>query len=302
LRWTWVVIGGVAALLVVAVVDSFRSAKVSPVAAATPSTHTLPRTSTLSACSDQKPSISIDLSGKEATITAVTFREDDPCRFPPLRPTLTIKDRTGKTLVELVQPPVRLEGLLPGSRQSVHLRIPEDMPGCLAGGPFLAVASLGPYPSRRRFSGSLIDCPSPQERVTDRARKAWMARAVPICTHGSGRRPRLSPSLTELEVEAERITRGARSGAEKLRKLSALPAPRADRSRIERLLSLMAQAVASLRQEAAAAAAGDRERAHKLHAKSVGLADEQDTVLLNIAVLGDVRPELLSRCTIGEPD
>jgi hypothetical protein len=299
MRWTGAVIGGLAALLVVAVVDSFRSSGGKPVASTTASAHMLADTSTLPACTDQQPSISIDLSGKAATITAEAFREEDPCRFPPLKPTLTIKDQTGKTLVELGQPAVKFEGLLAGSRQrvDVHLRIPEDMPGCLEGGPFLAVASLGPYAGRRRFSGSLIGCPSPQERVTDRARKAWFAGARSICSADNNvRRRRLNPSLTALELEAEWSKRMARSAAAPLRKLSALPAPDADRARIERLLSLMAEQVAVVRLEAAAAAAGDRVRAHKLRAKSVGLARQIDGVLGGIASLWDAPPERLWQC------
>jgi hypothetical protein len=88
----------------------------------------------------------------------------------------------------------------------------------------------------------------------------------------------------------------ARSAAHDLRKLSALPAPRADRARIERMLSLMAEKVAALRLEAAAAAAGDRVRAHRLHAKSFRLAQEIDEALWGLASLWDVRPELLWPC------
>jgi hypothetical protein len=299
MRWTWVVIGGVAALLVVAVVDSYRSSAGKAIESTTTSTHTLAGASTLPACTDQQPSISIELSGKAATITALASREEDPCRLAALKPTLTIKSRTGRTLVELGQPPVQFENLLLGSPQRVHFRIPEGMPGCLEGGPFLARASLGPYPARRRFSGSLIGCPSPQERDTDGARKAWIARAIPICKADANvRRPRLSPSLTALEVEAEWSSRVARSAVEPLRRLKALPVPRADRARIERMLSLMAEQVEVLRLEAASAAAGDRVRAHKLRVKSAGLTDQQDGVLARLALLWDVAPEPLWRCTI----
>ena len=51
--------------------------------------------------------------------------------------------------------------------QSVLFRLPTDMAGCPEGGPFLAEASLGPYPGRRRFSGSFIDCPSSAEPIID---------------------------------------------------------------------------------------------------------------------------------------
>ena len=90
--------------------------------------------------------------------------------------------------------------------------------------------------------------------------------------------------------------RVARSAAYNLRKLSTLPAPRADRARIERMLSLMAEQVAALRLEVAAAASGDRVRAHRLHAKAVGLAQQIDDALWGLASLWDMRPEPLSRC------
>jgi hypothetical protein len=54
MRWTWAVIGGVAALLLVAVVDSFRSSGEKPVASTTPSKHTLAGNSTLPPCTDQQ--------------------------------------------------------------------------------------------------------------------------------------------------------------------------------------------------------------------------------------------------------
>jgi hypothetical protein len=126
-------------------------------------------------------SLAIDVYGKSARIVARASREEDPCRFPALEPALTIKDRTGETLVELAQPPVPHEILRPGGRRSVLFRLPTDMAGCREGGPFLAEASLDPFPVRRRLSGSLIDCPSPQERATDQARQAWTAAATRIC-------------------------------------------------------------------------------------------------------------------------
>jgi hypothetical protein len=294
MRWTWAVIGGVAALLVVALVDSFRSSGEDSVASTRTSTHTLAENSTLPPCSDQELSLRIDLSGKAARIVA---RVEGACRFPALKPTLTIKDRTGNTLIELAQPPVRVESLRPGWRQSVLFRLPTDMAGCREGGPFLAQASIGPYPGRRRFSGSLIDCPSPQERVTDQARQAWTAAAIRICGSDPNlREPRRNPNRTALEIEAAMSRRVARSAAYSLRKLSALPAPRADRARIERMLSLMSEQVAVLRLEGAAAAAGDRVRAHRLHAKAVGLAQDIDEALWGLASLWEVRPELLSPC------
>jgi hypothetical protein len=297
MRWTWAVIGGVAALLVVAVVDSFRSSGEEPVASTTASRHTLAGNSTLPACTDQQLSLSIDLSGKAARIVARHSREEEPCRFPALEPALTIKDRTGKTLVEFARPPVRLESLRPGVPQSVLFRLPTDMAGCPEGGPFLAEASLGPYPGRRRFSGFLIDCPSPQERVTHQARQAWTAAATRICSHDPNlREPRRSPNRTALEIEAAWSRRMARSAAYRLRKLSALPAPRPDRAPIERMLSLMAEQVAALRLEAAAAAAGDRVRANRPHAKAVGLAQQIDDALSGLASLWDVRPEPLWTC------
>ena len=292
---TWAAIGGVAALLVVAVVDSFRSSGEKPVASTTASTHTLAGNSTLPPCTDQQQlSLRIDLSGKAAKIVA---RTEDSCRFPALEPTLTIKDRTGKTLIELAHPPVQLESLHLGVPQSVLFRLPTDMAGCREGGPFLAEASLGPYPGRRRFSGSLIDCPSPHERVTDQGRQAWTAAAIRICGSDPNlREPRPSPKRTALEIEAASSRRVARSAAYSLRKLSALPAPRADRARIERMLSLMAEQVVALRLEGAAAAAGDRVRAHRLQAKAVGLAQDLDEALWGLASLWAVRPDPFFRC------
>ena len=52
MHWTWAVIGGFAALLGVAVVDSFRSSGEKPVASTTASTHTLAADSTLYRDSD----------------------------------------------------------------------------------------------------------------------------------------------------------------------------------------------------------------------------------------------------------
>ena len=205
---TWAVIGGVAALLGVAVVDSLRSSGEKPVASTTASTHTLAGNSTLPPCTDQQQlSLRIDLSGKDAEIVA---RAEDSCRFPALEPALTIKDRTGKTLIELAHPPVRLESLHLGVPQSVLFRLPTDMAGCREGGPFLAEASLGPYPARRRFSGSLIDCASPHEQVTDQARQAWTAAAIRICGSDPNlREPRSSPKFSG---QAENAIEQALSG------------------------------------------------------------------------------------------
>lgn len=293
MRWTWAVIGGVAALLGFAAVDSLRSSGKEPVASTTASTPTLAGNSTLPPCRDPRLSLRIEVSGKDVRLVA---RAEDACRFPALEPTLTIKDRTGKTLVEFAQPPVRIESLRPGWRHSVRIRLPNDMAGCREGGPFLAEASLGPYPVRRRFSGLLIDCPSPQERATDQARQAWTAAATRICGRAPDPEPRRSPNRTELEIQASLSRRAAHTTAYSLRRLSALAAPRVDRARIERMLSLMAEQVAALRLETAAAAAGDRVRARRLHAKAVGLAQDIDQALWELASLWDVRPELLWPC------
>lgn len=171
------------------VADSLRASGGEPAASTTASTHTLAGKNTLPPCRDPRLSLRIELSGKAARIVAST---EDSCRFPALEPALTIKDRTGNTLVELAQPPVRLESLRLGMPQSVLFRLPTDMAGCREGGPFLAQASLGPYPVRRRFSGSLIDCRRPRsESRIKRGRHGPLrphesAAAIPISMNHDG--------------------------------------------------------------------------------------------------------------------
>lgn len=158
-RLTWVVVGGVVALLVVAGVDALRSSESETAASATmASTTALENLDRLSPrCTRPQIVVSIEVRGGIATNVVREFGSD-ACHLRRVRLGLTIRDRAGKTVWEGAMP--AFEGnYSPGFEQTVHFPYPNPVPHCDRRGPFLALVTVGPYSVRRNLSGDEIGCP-----------------------------------------------------------------------------------------------------------------------------------------------
>jgi hypothetical protein len=152
-RLTWVVVGAVAALLAVAGVDALRSSGHDTSASTTTpdADRRLPR------CTAQEIAISIDVLGGQA---ALVLRDAGgrPCQLPSFQVRLTVEDRAGHRLSPEASPHLPPVGgrLSPGIEQTTNF--PEYIPDCHTRGPFLGIATVGPYSARRTVSGRAIGC------------------------------------------------------------------------------------------------------------------------------------------------
>lgn len=179
---------------------------------------------------------------------------------------------------------------------------------CPRRGPFVALATVGPYSARRgNLSRSEIACGGTQGSV-NRLRAEYVAQAVAICTGANTRFGSLEAEatpdgteLTELELEAAWSKAAARASEEGLTKLRALPPPEADRTRVKQVLSLMEQQTDVLRQLAAAASAGDTARVRMLSDRRVRLTHQRDGLVFRLALLWGVSAKALSGCPVSLP-
>jgi hypothetical protein len=159
---TWItrlVIGAVVALLFVAGADALRSSDHGTSAPASMNTDRearapTPKLSTTTAegggppalCTRQQIVVSLAVREQTGILSARTA--GSRCRLPGLLAHLTIKDRAGNTIWEDGFPSRFGGAVRPGSKQSIHFPIPTEDLRCRQGGPFLALATLGPFSAR----------------------------------------------------------------------------------------------------------------------------------------------------------
>ena len=175
-RLSWLVIGGVAVIVVAAAVDAIRSSE--PSASSSTSRETATERSAgeatlvvvatpegLPRCTVQNIGVSIDVLGGTAT-AVVRHVRGRPCHLTPLPVRLLVSDRAGRR-VRLAAvdegPPVqtRVAGdFSPGFEQLIDIPyLAEPQLGdCDRAGPFTAFVIVGPYSAQRKLSGSEVDC------------------------------------------------------------------------------------------------------------------------------------------------
>jgi hypothetical protein len=212
---------------------------------------------------------------------------DSSCRLPGLLADLTIKDRAGNATFH-AGPGSRLSGpVLPASGPTEPFPIPSDFPLCGRGGPYLVLATLGPYSARRNLPGWRIGCPSVPASVK-RLRAKYIARADAICRAATARF-----RVAEAKVGTEPAwSKAAAQASEKaLAKLRAIPPPQVDRVLIKRLLALMEQQTEVLRQEASA---GDT-------SEYIPARHQKDDLVFRLASLWGVPPDPLWGCPVALP-
>lgn len=174
-RLSWLVIGGVAVILVAAVFEAIRSPGPS---ASSPRQETatersagktrltgVTRPESLSRCTVQNIVVSIDVLGGMATV-AVRHVWGRPCHLAPLPVRLSVTDRVGRR-VRLAT----LEGgedvrsraggdFSPGFEQLIdvpYLAEPQ-LSNCDRPGTFTAFVIVGPHSAQRKLSGSEVGC------------------------------------------------------------------------------------------------------------------------------------------------
>ena len=305
-RLNWVVGGGIGALLFVAGVDAFRSSD-GETSAPTPTaaTTTVTGASALPDCTRQQLAVSIEArpftetSSGRIAIIEVRSLNDSSCRLPGLPANVTIEDRAGNAIFQAGGPASRLSGaVLPASGQTAAFPISNDVPRCGRGGPYLALATLGPYAARRNFPGWTIGCPSVPESV-NRLRAKYVARADAICSAATSRvrAALLTPGTKLTELQAWNKV-AARVSEKALAKLRALPPPEPDRARVKLLLSFMERQTDVLRQ---AATAGDIARVESLSVERIRLTHRKDELVYRLAALWGASPDALYGCPVSLP-
>jgi hypothetical protein len=158
-RLTWVIVGGVATLLIVAGVDALRSSKNELPAATTTAAMTSPEGAevTLPRCARGQITISLEVR-RRIVVNAVENVGSGPCHLGSVMLGLTMEDRAGKTAWQGALPSALWGDLQSRSQQTVRFPIPNDIPRCHRRDPFLLVATAGDYSDRRRLTGREIGC------------------------------------------------------------------------------------------------------------------------------------------------
>jgi hypothetical protein len=167
-------VGGVAALLVVAGIDALRStlSEDAPSAPTNP-TATVPPSlvSAAPACTREQMAVSIevrhasktapqglDVLPRRRVVTTIVVRRvgTEPCTQDPLPFALNIYDRKGRGVGDWLSTLYFAGAFAPGTESTVSL---PDVYDCDRPGPFHAIASVGPYTARRdHLSYSAITC------------------------------------------------------------------------------------------------------------------------------------------------
>src|ERR687891_220206 len=171
-RLTWVVLGALAAIVVVAAVDAFRSsgtrssspskASSVPVPPGEPPVTELPPVVEVPPvepprCTAQQIAVAIEVLGGSASIV-VRHVWGKPCHLARLPIDLAVWDRTGRR-VRLVRSGVAQSGIAgdfsPRFERLIDITYVRD---CDYRGPFLAVVNVGPYGARATLSAKEIHC------------------------------------------------------------------------------------------------------------------------------------------------
>jgi hypothetical protein len=305
-RWTWVVVGGVAALLFVAGVDALRSSADSEASAPAASTTTTEIPSGyLPSCTQRHLRVSIEVREGVTTVVARNIAAHACYRF--LRVSrLTIEDRAGNLVWDLRDGGPRLVDGFFRSGSEKTFRLPKDTVLCDSPGPYLALVTVGPYSARRgNLSRSEIACGGAVGTRMSLLRARYVAQAELICTAATARFREAEPipgaELTELEFDAAWSKAAARFSEKALAKLRALAPPKADRVRINRVLSSMELLTDVLRQLAAAASDGDAARARILAEGRIRLTHRKDGIAHRLALFWGVFPAAFSGCPVSLP-
>ena len=162
-RFTWLIVGGVIALLIAASVDAFRSSDTESTAAPTtaPTTAAETAANALPRCTRRQIAVSIEILASELgvdepSVATIVLRHvgGSPCAQAFAGSQFMIRDRAGSRIGFWTLP---LGGAFStGTEQTFRL------PGvrrCDRRGPFVAVAKVGPYTARRgKLSRSEITC------------------------------------------------------------------------------------------------------------------------------------------------
>jgi hypothetical protein len=248
---------------------------------------------------------------KGVAVIVVRHERGTPChlqRYLGLR--LTIRDRGGNQVRFLPNPPsgdfpggwrLGFEDDLAASRWTFPLPFARRCPWR---GPFVALATVGPYSARRsNLSRSEIACDGgggTQESVK-RLRAEYIAQAQTICTAATDRLETAAP-LVETLQDIVASSRAAANASEKaITELRALPRPEVDRARVNQVLSFMELQPDLFRQLAAAASAGDTARVRMLSDERIHLTHQKDGLVYRLASLWGVDPYALYGCPLSLP-
>jgi hypothetical protein len=301
-RLTWVVVGGVATLLFVAGVDALRSSADSEISAPTASTTTTELASgSLSPCTRLDLRVSIEIREEVATVVVRNIGAKECYRI--LRGwRLRIEDRAGNLVAEWVELRPLADGVFPSGSEGVFL-LPRNAVLCDLRGPYLALATVGPYSARRgNLSRSEIACGFGGGTRASRLRAKYVARADAICMAATDRFETAAPPwTTELEDIAAWSKAAARASRGALTELRALRAPTADRAWVTEIYALMERQTHVLRQLAASASAGEATRVQMLSQKRIRLTHQKDGLVRRLTSLSGVPPDALYGCPISLP-
>ncbi|MGH3033283.1 MAG: hypothetical protein ACRDON_01840 [Gaiellaceae bacterium] len=261
-------------------------------------------------CTPRQIAVSIEVP-KGVPVIVVRHIGGTPCHLgekdPGLR--LTIRDRGGNQVGFLPDQRVfpsawtlDFEGDLAASRWTFPLPFARRCPWP---GPFLALATVGPYSARRgNLSRSEIACDGGggTQESAKRLRAEYIAQAQSICSTATARfETAADPYGEELENIAAWSEAAARFSEEAITRLRALPPPEADRARVKQVLSFMALQPDLFRQLAAAASAGDAARARMLSDELRHLTHQKDGLVYRLASLWRVHPLALFQCPLNLP-
>jgi hypothetical protein len=279
-----VVAAAVAAVVVVAGVDVFRSSGKEPSASATTSTTDSERTLvTLPRCAPDQTEVTLEFRGRVAT-NVVRHVNGGECVLPYLPLRLRIEDQAGIEVFAR-QRSSALWGLLPpGSVQDLSVSIPDSVPWCAEGGPFQARVTVGSYSAQRKVSGGEIGCgPGGVNSLTRAEYIDWVDE---ICAAASDALRSTEANLVldwnrldnDEAVWSEAAARGTQNTLTALRTVTP---PKRDRAVINHLLSLMAKQIRIHRKAAEAIYAGQIRRALPILDVSLGLEREKNRLDLD---------------------
>jgi hypothetical protein len=116
---------------------------------------------------------------------------------------LTVEDRSGEAVYEFMDPTNVSGAVLPRSDWTVRLPLPIAGDSCGAGGPFVAVARVGPLAGLQSFPAREIGCPATGEQRVERARARWLSSARDVCARAEaagGTRRAVARALDELRA------------------------------------------------------------------------------------------------------
>lgn len=323
MRWTWVVVGGLATLLLVAGVDALRSsdsetsAPTTTAAMTAASTTATPAATTvvealdtpLPPCRPRQLAVSIEVPTGVAVIV-VRHLGGTPCHQKDLRLRLTIRDRGGNQVRFLPAP--RSERFpaawtLVSHRNLAASRWTFPLPfarRCPWPGPFVALATVGPYSARRgNLSPSEIACDGGggTQAGLKRRREEYITQAQRICRAATARLLRWPATSTDLEGIVAYSEAATNASEKAITDLRALPPPEVDRARVNQVLAFMELQPDLFRQMAAAASAGDFARIQMLSGERVHLTHQKDGLVGRLASLWSVFPDALFECPVSLP-